>query len=86
MKKEFDWFDHPQNIQRLKTWSYVVLGATIVAELVARYVFHAHAVDHAWDIIPGISAIFGFVACVVLIVASKFIGQYWLKRSEDYYE
>ena len=35
---------------------------------------------------PGLFALFGFIACVLLILVSKFIGHYWLQRKEDYYE
>ena len=35
---------------------------------------------------PGLFALFGFIACVVLVVISKLIGHYWLQRKEDYYD
>ena len=35
---------------------------------------------------PGLFALFGFIACVVLVVISKLIGHYWLLRTEDYYD
>jgi len=38
-----------------------------------------------WDDIPGFSAVYGFVSCVLIVVISKALGHYWLERSEDYY-
>jgi len=35
---------------------------------------------------PGLLALFGFFVCVALIVISKLIGHYWLRRKEDYYD
>ena len=35
---------------------------------------------------PGIFALFGFVACVAIAVISKLLGHYWLHRKEDYYD
>jgi len=29
---------------------------------------------------PGLFALFGFIACVAVVVVSKLIGRYWLQR------
>lgn len=34
----------------------------------------------------GLFALFGFIACVAIVVISKLIGHYWLQRKEDYYD
>ncbi|MFC2067082.1 hypothetical protein ACFLUO_08590 [Chloroflexota bacterium] len=39
-----------------------------------------------WSHILGFFAMFGFIACVAIIVISKLIGHYWLQRKEDYYD
>ena len=36
--------------------------------------------------VPGLFALFGFIACVAIIVISKLIGHYWLQRKENYYD
>ena len=81
MKKEFDWFDKPDNIRRLKIVSCLVLTGSVLAELLV----HGH-VSHIWDKIPGFYAFFGFITCAVLIIVSKFLGKYWLKKDENYYD
>ena len=82
MQKEFDWFDKSDNLKKLRMWSYVLLAASVVAEFFVR----GHGAEHRWDKIPGFYAIFGFVTCVLMIFLSKFLGQFWLKKSEDYYD
>lgn len=82
MKREFDWFDKPDNLKKLRIFSYVILAASILAE----FLIPPHVAHHPWDKIPGIYALFGFVICVAMIIFSKFVGQYWLKRKEDYYD
>ena len=81
MKKEFDWFDKPENIKKLK----IICSLILLLSVVAEFFIHTH-VNHVWDKIPGINALFGFIACVILIIISKLIGKYWLKRDEDYYD
>ena len=81
MKKEFDWFDKPDNIRRLKIVSYLILTASVLAEL-----FVPRHASHIWDKIPGFYAFFGFITCAVLIIGSKFLGKYWLKKDENYYD
>lgn len=44
---------------------------------------HAH---FFWDSIPGFSAVFGFIACVILVFFSKGIGHAFLMKREDYYD
>ncbi len=82
MKKEFDWFDKSDNIKKLRIISYVLLVLSVLAE----FIVPSHGTQHPWDKIPGFYAAFGFVICMVMIIVSKLLGQYWLKKSEDYYD
>ncbi|MDO9514878.1 MAG: hypothetical protein Q7J01_02090 [Syntrophales bacterium] len=82
MKKEFDWFDKPNNIKKLRISSYVILALSVLAE----FFVPSHGAQHAWDKIPGFYALFGFVICMVMIIVSKVLGQFWLKKGEDYYD
>lgn len=67
---------------RLKRIAYAVLALTVVVDLfLPRH--HPH---FFWDTIPGFSAVFGFVACILIIVVSKAFGRFWVARSEDYYD
>jgi uncharacterized membrane protein len=42
--------------------------------------------DFSWSHILGFFALFGFVACVIIVAISKLLGHYWLQRKEDYYD
>jgi len=44
---------------------------------------HAH---FFWDSIPGFSAVFGLIACAVLVFFSKGIGHAFLMKREDFYD
>ncbi len=41
---------------------------------------------HWWSNIPAFYAIFGFIGCVVIIIASKALGKALLQKKEDYYD
>ena len=66
---------------------YVCLAASILAGVLVNFPGQAEAQAHTvWQTIPGFSAIYGFVGCVLIIVVSKSLGHLWLQREEDYYE
>jgi len=75
------WFDHPQNIKRLKVGFYIVLGLLVVPD----FFMHKHTLFSAVEAWPGFYAVFGFVACVIIILVSKLFG-FALKVREDYYD
>ena len=81
MKKEFDWFDHPHNLRRLKRWFWTVLALLVVPD----FFLHKHALFSTVETWPGFYALFGFVSCVVIILVSKLFGLV-LKRGEGYYD
>ena len=80
-KKEFDWFDHPKNIKRLRTGFYIVLALLVLPD----FFMHKHSLFFSVETWPGFYAFFGFVACVVIILVSKLFG-FALKVREDYYD
>jgi hypothetical protein len=83
MKKEFDWFDKAKNIKKLQIFSYIILALSVVAEFFVT----SHGGGHGpLGTIIGSYAIFGFVTCTAMIIVSKLLGQYWLKKDENYYD
>jgi hypothetical protein len=80
-KKELDWFDHPQNIRRLRTGFYIVLVLLVLPD----FFLHKHHLFSTVESWPGFYALFGFTSCVAIIVVSKILGNL-LKREEDYYD
>ena len=73
-------FDDPRNVRRA-LWA---LLATCGFLLIADFIFHRHVV-HPWEALWGFYALFGFVACVVLVLVAKGMRKY-LMRKEDYYD
>ena len=80
-KKEYSWFDHPQNIKRLKIGFYIVLALLVLPD----FFMHKHTLFSSVEALPGFYAFFGFVACVIIILVSKLFG-FALKVREDYYD
>ena len=69
------------NAKTLKRIAYAVLALTVVID----FFLPRHHHIFFWDDIPGFSAVYGFISCVLIVVISKALGHYWLERSEDYY-
>ncbi len=60
----------------------VLLGLLVLGDLLVP----RHHVYFLGDEIPGFWALFGFLACAIIIIGSKWLGHAWLFRPEDYYE
>jgi hypothetical protein len=79
-KKEFDYFDKPENIKKLWIMLYAVCGLLVVPD----FFIHRHP-HFGFDGFFGFYAILGFVTCAALILFSKVVGLV-LKAREDYYD
>jgi hypothetical protein len=74
------WLVRPRTIRRLWQGFVAVLALTVLAELAIEA--HPHfAVERLF----GFNALYGFLACAVLILVAKGIGLV-LKRPETYYD
>lgn len=61
---------------------YAVLAALVVIDIFVDK-HHAHTkIEH----IPGFWSVFGFVACVAIIIISKWFGHQGIMTREDYYD
>ena len=80
MKEEY-FFDKPQNVKRLLRGFYVFLALLIVVDLF----FPKHPV-FSWEGYPSFYGAYGFVAYVVIVVASNYILRKLFGRKEDYYD
>jgi hypothetical protein len=79
--KLIDFFrDRLQLVIRI---SYVLLALLVVWDALFVSKEHAHtAAEH----LPGFWAVFGFVACVLIIIVSKWYGHLGIMTREDYYD
>jgi len=73
-------FDNPRNVRR------VVLGLVGACVILAGLdlVLHRH-ISHPWEAMVGFYAVYGFVACVLLVLLAKELRKV-LIRKEDYYD
>lgn len=73
-------FDDRRNVKRAIYALYVACGLTLVAD----FFTHRH-VDHPWEAVWGFYCVYGFVACVLLVLIAKEMRKV-LMRGEDYYD
>ena len=73
-------FDNPKNVTLLLRVFYVLCAVLMLLD----FVVHRHIYTEL-EKIPTFYALYGFVACVVLVVIAKEMRK-WLMRDEDYYE
>jgi drug/metabolite transporter (DMT)-like permease len=71
---------------RLKIVIWCCYGLLAAIALVGIAVDKHHA--HTWmeKNIPGFWALFGFLACVIIIIMSKWFGHAGIMTREDYYD
>lgn len=74
------WLDNPANVDRLVTWFYVACGLLLAIDpFVPKH--GPFGVEHFW----GFYGIYGFLACVALVLIAKQLRKI-LMRPEDYYD
>lgn len=72
-------------IRNIKTTKRIAYGILFLTVLIDLFIPREHTI-FTWDHIPGFSAVYGFISCVLIIVVSKVLGHYWLMKREDYYD
>jgi uncharacterized membrane protein len=73
-------FDNPRNVKR----AIYALYAVCALALIGDFIVHRH-VDHPWEAIFGFYPIYGFGACVLLVLIAKEMRKV-LMRKDDYYD
>ena len=73
-------FDNPRNVERLLNGFYVICILLVIAD----FIIHRHT-TMAWEKIPAFYAIYGFIACVVLVIVAKLMRKV-VMRPENYYD
>lgn len=81
MKKEFDFFDKKENIDKLRYLFYLILFILVLLDLFVEK--HPH---YGWEKLFGAYALYGFFSCVIIVIFSKLLGKLWLQKPEDYYD
>lgn len=83
-------FDNPENVKRLLRIFFTSVVALLVIDVVyillsEQHIIHRH-VEYEWEKYWSFYSIYGFVACVILVLVSKYILRPLVKRKEDYYD
>ena len=74
-------------IETLRTKTVKKIGYGILVLLViVDFIIPRHEIHFFGDKIPGFWSLFGFSACVVIIIVSKWLGKNGLMKDEDYYD
>ena len=66
----------------VKKLAYGILVLLVMVD----FIIPRHEVHFFGDKIPGFWSLFGFSACVVIIIVSKWLGKNGLMKDEDYYD
>ena len=69
---------------RTKTMKKIAYAALILI-IVIDFFIPRHEVHFFGDRIPGFWSLFGFVACILIILISKWIGRLGIMQDEKYY-
>ena len=73
-------FDDPRNVKRVIHSLYAVCALSLVAEI-----FVDRHSERWWEGLFGFYSLYGFVACVLLVLIAKELRKV-LMRKEDYYD
>lgn len=73
-------FDNPRNVSWLLRGFYGICVLLFVLD----FILHRH-IAHGWEGVTGFYAVFGFVACVTLVLIAREMRKILL-RKEDYYD
>jgi len=73
-------FDNPRNVDRLLRGFYVICILLVIVD----FFVHRH-IYMAWENLPAFFALYGFVACVLLVLLAKLLRKV-VMRKEDYYD
>jgi len=65
-----------------KRVAYMVLVVLVIVD----FFIPRHEIHFFGDKLPAFWSLFGFAACVVIIVVSKFLGHHGLMQDEDFYD
>lgn len=79
--KDDHFFDKPKNVKTFLRFFYISLIVLIVLDF-----FIPKHPSFSWETFPSFHGAFGFIACVLLVLAAKYILRRFVKRGEDYYD
>ena len=80
----YRFLERPDIMKKIKIGCFVTIALFIaLAFFIPKP--HEYAIE-SLEKIPFFYSIFGFVACVGIVIVAKIIGHFLLERKEDYYD
>ena len=79
------WFDQKENVQKVLVGLFVGCGLLVLIDLLFWITGYDKHPYFRWEKWPGFYAVYGFVACVLLVLISKHVLRPLVMRDEDYY-
>ena len=70
----------------MKKIYWYLLGALFLVTLGFEFTALSDYDSHWWNAVPAFYAIFGFICCVAIIYAAKFIAKHIVNRNINYYD
>ncbi len=70
---------------RTKAVKKIAYGALIIL-IVVDFIIPRHEIHFFGDKVPGFWSLFGFIACVLIIIVYKWVGHMGLMQDENYYD
>jgi hypothetical protein len=86
IKKLVDFVGNPEYAKQRKWIGIGMLVAAVIADFLVDFLIPRKPGLYIWEDIPGFHALYGFVACVLIILVSKFFGHRGIMKKEDYYD
>jgi len=80
------WFLQQRNVRRVIVGLFGVCVFFVLLDVVFAFVGFDKHPYFQWEQWPGFYAVFGFVACVLLVLVSRYLLRPLVMRGEDYYE
>ena len=80
------WFDRKENVRKVLLGLFIGCALLVLIDvifLISGFDKHPY---FKWEKWPGFYAVYGFVACVLLVLISKYVLRPLVMRDEDYYE
>ena len=82
MERIIAYLDNPKNVKTM----WIMFGIALILTVIPDFFITREHIIFPWDAIPGFSAVYGFISCVMIIIVAKVIGHKWLMKEEDYYD
>ena len=80
-KEKKYFFDKPGNVKKFIRGFYVLCALLLAID----FFVPKHGLNY-WENVPQFFAAYGLIACILLVLAARFILRPLVKRKEDYYD